>query len=293
MIRRVSRTRVSYVVQEDYSEYNQKHHAPVQCLALDDASATGSGDNRGGILYSGGRDGAVLGWDTNLALDYAPPVPPSAPLPPTSIASRVPSSSFSRGHRYTLSNSSSQLQMFRQEHGRGNSVSGEGPGTPGTVPSPSLSDPSTVPPISGDSLAPDVAAARHVQLRAPAKPPQLQSQASRRTFSVSSTVVPQQPGIAVETRRRRFTPEKSTHRTSYLGHSDWVNDVVLVNGNRGCEAGVTLFQLPFVADICLSGFSSGLGVFGPYAFAVAVPTAKLPFSRPFMEPDSFADWCSF
>jgi len=239
MIRRVSRTRVSYVVQdvEDYG--NTKHHAPVQTLALDTDASTGSGSSRGGILYSGGRDGAVLSWDTNLALDYAPTVPPSAPLPPTSIASRVPSSSYgSRGHRYSLSNSSSQLQMFRQEHGRVNSISGE---LPGTTPSPSLSDPGAVPPMSGDFVATDGTAGRHVQLRAPAKPPQLQSQASRRTFSISSNVVPQQPGIAVETQRRRFTPEKSTHRTSYLGHSDWVNDVVLVNGNRGCEGDGRVF----------------------------------------------------
>lgn len=224
MIRRVSRTRVSYVIQD--SEYNTQHHAPVQALALDDTSIGPSG-SRGGVLYSGGRDGAVLSWDTNLALDYVPPVPAGSQ---TGISgpSRIPSSSFgSRGHRYTLSGSSSQLQLFRQGHTRGSSTGQDptlhvGTGTEGPL----------VLPIGGDAINTD-AAGRTSSLRV-SKPPQLQSPVTRRTFSVSSAGPVQPPGIAVETKRRRYKPERTTHKNSFLFHSDWVNDLVLVDGNRSC-----------------------------------------------------------
>ncbi|KAI9006960.1 hypothetical protein DFJ74DRAFT_690074 [Hyaloraphidium curvatum] len=225
MIRRVSRTRVSYVVQEDYSEYNTQHHAPVQALALDDVSAGPSG-SRGGILYSGGRDGAVNSWDCNLALEYTPPAPPAAAAKP---GSRVPSVSFTpRGHRYTLSSSSSQLQAFRQGHARGSST--------GADVAPTIAFPADLSRTGSDALEPPSSEARPLQART-GKPPQLQSPVSNRAFSISSANAISIPGIALETRRRRYTPEKTTHRTSYLGHSDWVNDVVLVDGNRSLVSG--------------------------------------------------------
>lgn len=232
MIRRVSRTRVSYVVQEDYSEYNTQHHAPVQALALDTSSINNAAGSRGGILYSGGRDGAVLAWDCNLGMDYSPPAPPTHPV---SITSRQPSSSFvSRGHKHTFSASSSQLQVFRQGHTRGSSTGG--PVSPNLIPGASAAlgtVEATSPMVVGESgSSTDLLSSSS---RTAAKPPQVQSPVTHRTFSISSAHPVHQPGIAVEMKRRRFNPEKTTHRTSYLGHSDWVNDVVLVDNNRGRE----------------------------------------------------------
>jgi len=55
-IRRVSRTRVSYQIQQDYLDY--QHRLGISALGLD--------TQNGGILYSGGRDGVVNAWDVHL-----------------------------------------------------------------------------------------------------------------------------------------------------------------------------------------------------------------------------------
>jgi hypothetical protein len=61
-IRRVSRTRVSYQIQQDYHDF--QHRLGIAALDLD-----ASND---GILYSGGRDGVVNAWNVHLSPTPAP-----------------------------------------------------------------------------------------------------------------------------------------------------------------------------------------------------------------------------
>ncbi|KAJ3338098.1 hypothetical protein HDU93_009969 [Gonapodya sp. JEL0774] len=189
-IRRVSRTRVSYIITDDYTDFS--HRAGINALAIDtDTHVAWGGDttkaDRGGILYSGGRDAVVNSWDLHLALGR-------------------------RSHPPQKPDEAERMDFFGS-----------------TEPSPSSA------PVSSTLSEPDL-----VNGRTPHAKKLSQSQSSFVASGLSSTTgVASSPAaarapleISLDSHRRVYSPPATTHRSTFRHHSDWINDIVLVNGNK-------------------------------------------------------------
>ncbi|KXS19961.1 WD40 repeat-like protein [Gonapodya prolifera JEL478] len=191
-IRRVSRTRVSYVITDDYTD--STHRSGINALAIDTETHVVRGDDasladRGGILYSGGRDAVVNSWDLHLGLGKR-----SHPLEVPVGAEQF---DFFGATEATTSAASTSASPGEQAEG------GSGPSAPNHAKKLSQSQSSFVAsatPVTGVASSP-------IGGRAALE-------------------------IPLEGKRRVFVPPATTHRATFRHHTDWVNDIALVNGNR-------------------------------------------------------------
>ncbi|KAI9310248.1 WD40-repeat-containing domain protein [Zopfochytrium polystomum] len=224
--RRSLRTRVSYAVKEDY--YDSRHCAGINCLVLDPTTPSSRLSGGAGILYSGGRDSIINSWDLNL--DFAGIRAREEELLETQaehVNQRRASVSNKSENRYSRTPS---IPQRKQSLSAPNDLNTPTADSPSQHASELLSDDATASPLGRSPPNEDfhdrISNLRREEYIRKTRSVQFSSLKGNRSFSV--------PEAEIQKRSYKIFEKlpQSTFLRSFQSHSDWVNDIVLCNGNQ-------------------------------------------------------------